>query len=385
MFKKKVLHLKVPESTARSLLLSASLIISLFVSSSHAVLPVKTVVTTHTIEVSAVTTTVIVANAVLRGSPNVAAPENSENQESQQQAPEGATALDRSNTDSIPSTSEGYSGEGGFITEANEFWQGNYEQLIDSLFIGDGVDGLDRTFPDFDLVTESLHSIEIVEALNSILASPDSYTLIDIHYVLWEIAKSVFDYDLMRTLVINASLLDRSHMEGIITFNQLTEALLGRDTLLRSLKALHNALSRKNFDGNVTVMLINAVFSDLYNSIHATALNQFVQQLANGNTDDRTGYILNFLHAFAEISSEKFDGENHLEGNSLAYARSRAWFWLFRHVKNIESSPEGKRLENPIYPYSHQSVIFKSSGVRFIGSRCSKLAPLGNCGTLDST
>ena len=37
-----------------------------------------------------------------------------------------------------------------------------------------------------------------------------------------------------------------------------------------------------------------------------------------------------------------------------------------------------KRLVNPIYPYCHQSAIFKSSDERFIGNRCSTLAPLGS-------
>ncbi|AMO55383.1 hypothetical protein GZ77_10495 [Endozoicomonas montiporae] len=163
--------------------------------------------------------------------------------------------------------------------------------------------------------------------------------MIDVYYLLWRVAQHINDPGLSRALSANAIILNRFLNQGGVNFNQLNQQIAEREALLGSLGHLQQALSNGDVDGSIAEMLTQFVFDDLYNSVHATALNAFTQQLTAGNSNAQATRTLTFLYEIAQVVSERFNGSYSVNGNNLAYARSRAWYFLFHQLGYGERSP----------------------------------------------
>ncbi|MET4695487.1 hypothetical protein [Endozoicomonas lisbonensis] len=290
--------------------------------------------------------------------------EDSEYQANQNQepVPEGATAVD-SNDAASPSThSSSRSDSLNFLIEANRFWQQSHRQLVAPLSSSDRanrdrmgggndvLDGVFDRFPDTEQVNPWLQSVNDFTALDSIVENFAQYSLIDLHYVLWRIAHNIGSRGLMRTLVLNTNLLSRSFMRDLITFDQLSGEFIGREALLSRLNDLRIAVSISANAGNAAQLLPGIVNSHLYNAIRLYALEQYKNALANPGGRPNIGQLLVFIRHLSENVASTFDGQNYLEGNREAYARSRALFWLFHLFDGVrEFSREESRYINSAY------------------------------------
>ncbi|WP_354010334.1 hypothetical protein [Endozoicomonas lisbonensis] len=346
MFKKKWSLSEVSDHCSKHLLLSASLLLSLSAGTAYSVIPPKG-------------TGSDTANVMLP--PRVELNANMENLNLQPEPGVTVPLPPETDGDEAVDGDEGANGDAAvtdeFIRQANTHWQERRNALMTELLGEDQTDGTTDVFP--VRVPDSLTDLRVNEALNAIHTSPHSYTLIDLHYALWQVAQQLGDPVLLRALSANARMLDRYLSQGRITFNQqLGEQLIEGETLLNSVRTLQHHINHPEADSDVVARFTDVVFVALYNYINVIALNAFRVQLNAENNDPQAGHILTFLQNLAQISSMRFDGVRHVQSNNLAYARSRAWYFLLHQSTSTESERSPQENRNLYASYVSLTALF---------------------------
>ncbi|WP_252179021.1 hypothetical protein [Endozoicomonas sp. 4G] len=364
MFKKKSLHLEFSDHSGYCLLLSVSLIFFLYSETAYPVPPVKP----------------SSSYAILSG-------ETPELPDTEELGATGTTIPDITGLDN-PAFEANDSGTGEFLTlsfsqlsvsaYSNLFlpnsathaplpeqvsmlpgtepgaWLDHFSMLLSELNNEPGY-GINDTFPAPEFISQSLQQVELnnvylndpvlnnillSNALHSIVTTPENYTVMDIYYVLWLMAKYNNEQSLMKVLSLNALILKRHLNLGKIKFHQLADDV-AREVLFDSLARLRKALNQPGFNVGVAVIMTRFIFNDLYHYVHSKATDALELELASQGT--RAGLILTFLYELDQISSQLFDGKDYVESNNLAYARSRAWYFLFDKFGHRDRSPQQSR------------------------------------------
>ncbi|WP_252179022.1 hypothetical protein [Endozoicomonas sp. 4G] len=219
-------------------------------------------------------------------------------------------------------------------------WPEHFAMLLE--LESDPANDTNDTFPALDLVNPSLQEMEINNdslngALLSIKTEPENYTAIDLYYVLWLLAKLNGEQSLMKVLRLNAIILKRflNHCDfERVDFHKLINDTIPRGALLGALARLRKALSQAHSKHEIAKIMTQFIFNDLYDYIHSEAATEFEEQVYF--KWPWAIHLLRFLYELDQISSQLFDGNNYVAPNKIAYARSRAWFFIlgqFGHRK----------------------------------------------------
>ncbi|WP_252179028.1 hypothetical protein [Endozoicomonas sp. 4G] len=243
--------------------------------------------------------------------------------------------------------------------DATNYWQANFAMLLSELD-SDPADGKYDTFPAPELVNPWLQEMELGnvspnDALLSIETSPVNYTVIDLYYVLWFIAKLYGERNLMKALCLNTLIIKRHlylHNNTVFLFHKLSGSGLATTLLLQTLASLRSALNRAIPSHETMTQFI---FTDLYNFVHSQAADAFVQEVDRFN-GPLAIYYLTFLYELDQVSAQLFDGNNYVESNNIAYARSRAWFFIFGQFSPRKQVPEYVSRHSPNYLASRRDL-----------------------------
>ncbi|WP_252179024.1 hypothetical protein [Endozoicomonas sp. 4G] len=246
--------------------------------------------------------------------------------------------------------------------EATHNWQAHFSMLLSELD-SDPANGTNVAFPALDLVNPSLKEMELNydslnkdslnndslnndslnndslnNALLSIETNPADYTLIDLYYVLWSIAKRNSEQSLMKVLRLNAMILKHYlSPRKVAGFHKLSGLKFLKWRFHEALTGLRSALSQANSRHETAEIMTQFIFNDLYDFVHSQAVHSFEQEVdLNGPLGI---HILTFLYELDQISAQLFDGNNYVESNNIAYARSRAWFFIFGQFGHREPLP----------------------------------------------
>ncbi|WP_252179027.1 hypothetical protein [Endozoicomonas sp. 4G] len=221
--------------------------------------------------------------------------------------------------------------------------QAHFSVLLSELD-SDPADGTNDTFPALDLVHPSLQEIEPSnvspnDALLIIETSPADYTIIDIYYVLWFIAKRNGEQILMKLLRLNAIILKRHlNLHKNAVFHKLAGLSIPKVVLLGGLASLRRELRQANSNREIVVIMTQFVFHKLYESVHSQVAEACEKE--GGFHGPMATHTLTFLYELDQISSQLFDGKNYVVPNDIAYARSRAWFFIFGQFGHRKPMPQ---------------------------------------------
>ncbi|WP_252179026.1 hypothetical protein [Endozoicomonas sp. 4G] len=257
--------------------------------------------------------------------------------------PDGASNAPLSNQDPMLTECSGWPDQD---VNASSNWQAHFAMLLSELD-SDPADGTNVAFPALDLVNPSLQEMELNNdslnndslngALLSIETSPANYTVIDLYYVLWLIAKHNGEQNLMKVLRLNAIILKRYLTLGDYSLLHALGDISGaKRAFLKALIDLRSALSQASSRHETAEIMTQFIFNDLYDFVHSQAMDVFELKVGSPLAID----TLTFLYELDQISAQLFDGNNYVEANNIAYARSRAWFFIFGQFGHRKPSPK---------------------------------------------
>ncbi|WP_252179023.1 hypothetical protein [Endozoicomonas sp. 4G] len=266
--------------------------------------------------------------------------QSAETTDSTPSVPHGASNAPLSNQDPMLTECSGWPDQD---VEATHNWQAHFSMLLSELD-SDPADGTNVAFPALDIVNPSLQEIKLNSdslngALLSIETNPGNYTLIDLYYVLWLIAKHNSEQSLMKVLRLNAIIL-KHHLSPrqFAVFHKLGGFDAAKVVLLEALTGLRNALSQAGSSHETAEIMTQFIFNDLYDFVHSQAESTFQKEVRiNSPLVINT---LTFLYELDQISAQLFDGNNYVEANNIAYARSRAWFFIFGQFGHRKPLPK---------------------------------------------
>ncbi|WP_252179029.1 hypothetical protein [Endozoicomonas sp. 4G] len=371
MFKKKSLLSEFPHPSGSCLFLSASLIFSLSSGTAYSIPPVKNsagsivfsgeapeLPGTEELGATGITTSDVTENATMTAldTPfaasgvtwSVTIPWEPASQSTEPpSAPNGASNAALSGQHPMLPVCSDLPDE-----DVESDWQAHFEMLLSELD-SDPADGTNDSFPALDLVNPSLQQIELSNdslngALLTIEAGLENYTVIDLYYVLWSIAKLNGQQSLMKVLRLNATILKHYlNLREKSFYRELRDKpfllkLLSKPLSLKlpaysirklvhsgELARLRSSLSQANPGREIGEIMTQFIFNDLYSYIHSEATSELEQDLAF--CWPSVPHTLKFLYELAQISSQLFDGNNYVVPNNIAYARSRAFYFIFSH------------------------------------------------------
>ncbi|MCW7552512.1 hypothetical protein NX722_07600 [Endozoicomonas gorgoniicola] len=199
-------------------------------------------------------------------------------------------------------------------------------------------------------VTHSIRLTDVYQALELIINKPDDYTLVDVYFVLSQLAAQAGENQLSTVSSNIATLIQYHAFFRSINFNSLRNVQEGRENLLASLRELLDtqrpdsagANGANGANGATNTRTLLSLFGNVYSNLIAIAEAEFRQAQQNvSSSSERVNMNYNyheFLHEIAIFTSYYGERCRYLEESRLGYAMSRVLSFFNR--LECQNSPE---------------------------------------------
>ena len=185
---------------------------------------------------------------------------------------------------------------------------------------------------------------DVYQALELIINKPDDYTLVDVYFVLSQLAAQAGENQLSEVSGNIATLIQYHAFFHSINFNSLRNVQEGRENLLASLRELLDTPrpGSAGDNGATNTRTLHSLFGNVYSNLIAIAEAEFRQALQNvSSSSERVNMSYNyhkFLREIAIFTSYYEERCRYLEESRLGYAMSRVLSFFNRLER--QNSPE---------------------------------------------